>query len=122
MLLPTRSVLLRSVVGCSLLVTTRTSNLASRSDTGLHKQTGEGEAFTGGGMHFPAKMESVPFFHPRSGTGIAERNWHREAILACVSRLAKAKPSLAAGCTSRQKRSPYFFAPLLVYSKNLSAS
>ena len=33
----------------------------------------------------------------------AERNWHREAILACASRLAKAKPLLAAGCPSRQK-------------------
>jgi len=38
----------------------------------------------------------------------AERNWHREAILACASRLAKAKPLLAAGCSSCQKWSPYF--------------
>jgi len=30
----------------------------------------------------------------------AKRNWHREAILACVSRLAKAKPLLAAECSS----------------------
>jgi len=28
----------------------REAELASRSDTGLRKQTGEGEAFTGGGM------------------------------------------------------------------------
>ena len=42
----------------------------------------------------------------------AERNWHREAILACASRLAKAKPSLAAGCSSCQKWSlSLFFAP-----------
>ena len=32
----------------------------------------------------------------------------REAILACASRLAKAKPLLAAGCSSCQKWSPYF--------------
>ena len=38
----------------------------------------------------------------------AKRNWHREAILACASRLAKAKPLLAAERSSRQKRSPYF--------------
>ena len=38
----------------------------------------------------------------------AERNWHREAILACVSRLAKAKPLLAAGCSSRQKMESLF--------------
>jgi len=56
----------------------RGAELASRSDTGLRKQTGKGEAFTGGGMFFPPKMESVPFF-------------------------AKAKPLLAAGCTSRQR-------------------
>ncbi len=34
---------------------TRGAELASRSDTGLRKQTGEGEAFTGGGMFFPPK-------------------------------------------------------------------
>jgi len=116
----------------------REAELASRSDTGLRKQTGEGEAFTGGGMLFPPKKGVCPVFCPRSGTGIAERywpaqadwrrrslywrrgalpakkrslsrflpaerNWHREAILACASRLAKAKPLLAAGCSSRQK-------------------
>jgi len=58
--------------------------LASRSDTG------EGEAFTGGGMLFPPKT----FLIPRSGTGATQSYWHREAIL------AKAKPLLAAGCSS----------------------
>ena len=43
-------------------LTAREAELASRSDTGLRKQTGEGEAFTGGGVHFPPKMESVPIF------------------------------------------------------------
>ena len=38
------------------------AELASRSDTGLRKQTGEGEAFTGGGMSLPPKKESVPVF------------------------------------------------------------
>ena len=41
---------------------TRGAELASRSDTGLRKQTGEGEAFTGGGMSLPPKIESVPVF------------------------------------------------------------
>ena len=36
--------------------------LRPRSDTGLRKQTGEGEAFTGGGKYLPPKMESVPIF------------------------------------------------------------
>ncbi len=40
---------------------TRGAELASRSDTGLRKQTGEGEAFTGGGMFFPPK-NGVPIF------------------------------------------------------------
>ena len=44
---------------------TRGAELASRSDTGLRKQTGEGEAFTGGRDVLPAKkMESVPIFRP----------------------------------------------------------
>jgi len=90
-------------------LTAREAELASRSDTGLRKQTGEGEAFTGGGMLFPPKKWSLsrflPLFLP------AERNWHREAILACVSRLAKAKPLLAAGCSSRQKWSLSRFLP-----------
>ncbi len=45
----------------------------------------------------------------------AERNWHREAILACASRLAKAKPLLAAGCSSCQKwsLSRFLVKPLL---------
>ena len=42
----------------------RGAELASRSDTGLRKQTGEGEAFTGGGKYLPPKMESVPIFRP----------------------------------------------------------
>ena len=69
-------------------------------------------------MHFQPKKESVPFFARRRDALPAKkrslsrflplflpakRNWHRGAILACASRLAKAKPLLAAGCTSRQK-------------------
>ena len=34
------------------------SQSASRSDTGLRMQTGEGEAFTGGGMFFPPLFRS----------------------------------------------------------------
>jgi len=41
----------------------REAELASRSDTGLRKQTGEGEAFTGGGMHFPPKSLHFSLFH-----------------------------------------------------------
>jgi len=37
----------------------REAELASRSDTGLRKQTGKGEAFTGGGTLFPPKKESL---------------------------------------------------------------
>ena len=43
----------------------REAELASRSDTGLRKQTGKGEAFTGGGMLFPPKMESLFFSKSR---------------------------------------------------------
>jgi len=52
-------------------------------------------------MFFPPKNGVPIFAHPDLTP--AERNWHREAILACASRLAKAKPLLAAGCSSRQK-------------------
>jgi len=41
------------------------AELASRSDTGLRKQTGEGEAFTGGGMLFPPINGVCPVFCPR---------------------------------------------------------
>jgi hypothetical protein len=43
-------------------LTARGAELASRSDTGLRKQTGEGEAFTGGGMLFPPKKGVCPYF------------------------------------------------------------
>ena len=51
---------------------TRGAELASRSDTGLRKQTGEGEAFTGGGVYLPPKMESLFYSgpgYPASATG-----------------------------------------------------
>jgi hypothetical protein len=56
-------------------------------------------------------MESrfVRVFFARGAELAAEGDWHREAILACASRLAKAKPLLAAGCSSCQKWSPYLF-------------
>ena len=46
-------------------LTAREAELASRSDTGLRKQTGEGEAFTGGGMFFPPKKWSLSRFFAR---------------------------------------------------------
>ena len=60
-------------------LTARGAEPASRSDTGLRKQTGEGEAFTGGGMLFPPKMESVPIFEKERGR--AHRNEYRSFAL-----------------------------------------
>jgi len=45
----------------------------------------------------------VRVFFARGAELAAEGDWHREAIL------AKAKPLLVVGCTSRQKWSPYLF-------------
>ena len=77
----------------------REAELASRSDTGLRKQTGEGEAFTGGVVFFPLLPDPRPqtrssaLRHPlftnhqppllaRGAELAAEGDWHREAILA----------------------------------------
>ena len=89
-----------------LPLTSPPSDLRSLPRTGPRSWTKDGSSASnalGGGSYRQPTTHNLPRFLPP-----AERNWRREAILACVSRLAKAKPLLAAGSTSRQKWSPIF--------------
>ena len=114
-------VLLRSVVRCGLLVRPRKKTTRD-FESSLRSRENENSLL--GPVFSPylvfSLFRSCQTLDPRPVTPLfaihqslitshrsspAERNWHREAILACVSRLAKAKPLLAAGCSSRQEPS-----------------
>ena len=91
-----------------LPLTSPPSDLRSLPRTGPRSWTKDGSSASnalGGGSYRQPTTHNLPRFLPP-----AERNWRREAILACVSRLAKAKPLLAAGSTSRQKWSLSLFS------------